>query len=323
MKKIYLLMLLSSFAANAQIQGPEVNAGVRVLDEAGRPITNTQVRVWFDSMKTSNVFDGTKTEGVSGQSDMSGEFSATHKALGEFGVKVEKEGYYLGQDRVILDKHKDGKWDPFHQVIEVKLRKKGSPIPMYAKRLEYFEMPTTNSPVGYDLMAGDWVSPHGKGTTSDLVFTLQKEFWSGFDFNWDLSIKFSGEGNGWQAISPADESPQSELRFPRTAPAEGYAFASMFLGGSRGTRGSWETNSTTATNYFFRIRTEYDSNKQIKSALYGKLLGPIQVNVQHTKTARLDFTYYLNPTALDRNMEFDPKKNLFKNLTGMEQVQKP
>jgi hypothetical protein len=85
----------------------------------------------------------------------------------------------------------------------------------------------------------------------------------------------------------------------------------------------WQTNSTAATNFFFRVRAEYDANKQVKNALYGKLLGPIKVNVQATPTAKLEFTYYLNPIALDRNMEFDPKKNLFKNLKSLEEVSKP
>ena len=37
----------------------------------------------------------------------------------------------------------------------------------------------------------------------------------------------------------------------------------------------------------------------------------------------LRFTYYLNPTPNDRNMEFDPKRNLFQNLKSTEQVNMP
>ena len=84
-----------------------------------------------------------------------------------------------------------------------------------------------------------------------------------------------------------------------------------------------ETNSATGTNYFFRVRSEYDANKRLKSAYYGKLLGPVQVNVQGTKTAKLSFTYYLNPTPLDQNMECDPKQNLFKGLKSTERFDAP
>lgn len=318
-----LLLLLACSAVDAQIQGPRVNAGLRVLDEVGRPVVNANVSIWFNAMATSNVFDGTKTESVWGRSDRNGEFSVIHTALGEFGVGVQEEGFYVSRTRVRLDKHNDDKWEPFKHLIEVRLRKVESPIPMYARRLDYLEMPTTNSPVGYDLMAGDWVAPHGNGTAQDLVFTLQREFKGRYDFSWQLSVEFAGVGNGWQAISPTDETPESELRFPRFAPAHGYSFNNILLAFSRGSYGRMETNSATATNYFFQVRSEYDSNRQLKSAHYGKLLGPIQVNMLDTKTAKLSFVYYLNPTPLDRNMEFDRKRNLFNNLTSMERVQAP
>ena len=37
----------------------------------------------------------------------------------------------------------------------------------------------------------------------------------------------------------------------------------------------------------------------------------------------IGFAYYLNPTPNDRNIEFDPKRNLFTNLKTEEQVTAP
>jgi len=37
----------------------------------------------------------------------------------------------------------------------------------------------------------------------------------------------------------------------------------------------------------------------------------------------LIFKYFLNPTPNDRNVEFDPKQNLFKNLSSLEEVSDP
>ena len=37
----------------------------------------------------------------------------------------------------------------------------------------------------------------------------------------------------------------------------------------------------------------------------------------------MSFTYYLNPAPNDRNVEFDPKQNLFTNLKRTEQVTAP
>ncbi len=42
----------------------------------------------------------------------------------------------------------------------------------------------------------------------------------------------------------------------------------------------------------------------------------------YSKTAIIRFTYYLNPDGT-RNVEFDPAKNLFRNLPWIEGVRKP
>lgn len=324
MKKTYLLIIcVSVFTANAQQQWPEINGGVRVVDEAGRPIVNAKVSVWFDTMATSNVFDGTKTESVWGSSDKNGEFCATHSALGEFGGGIQENGYYISQNRVRLANHKDGKWIPWHQVIELKVRKIEAPIPMYAKRLHYFDLPTTNSPVGYDLMAGDWVSPHGKGSVTDVIITPEFVLQEGSGYRWKLTLQGAKEGDGFSPISPDQESPQSQLRFPRTAPTDGYSINPVIIEFKYGKGKSEYTRSAGATNFFFRVRTELDENKQVKKALYGKLIGPIEAQFHYVKTGKLNFTYYLNPTPLDRNMEFDLKKNLFQKLPSMEHVNAP
>ena len=72
-------------------------------------------------------------------------------------------------------------------------------------------------------------------------------------------------------------------------------------------------------NYFFRVRTALDQQGKVKSALYGKTAGPIVCGPQGI----VQFTYYLNPTPNDRNMEFDPSKNLFQNLPTLQQVTAP
>lgn len=39
--------------------------------------------------------------------------------------------------------------------------------------------------------------------------------------------------------------------------------------------------------------------------------------------SKLRLAYYLNPTPNDRNMEFDPKRNLLTGLTPFEEVSEP
>ena len=73
-----------------------------------------------------------------------------------------------------------------------------------------------------------------------------------------------------------------------------------------------ETNRNPNRNYLFRVRTVVDDKGNIVSAHYGKIYGDF-----------MEFKYYLNPTPNDRNVEFDPKQNLLKNLKSDEGVSAP
>jgi hypothetical protein len=62
----------------------------------------------------------------------------------------------------------------------------------------------------------------------------------------------------------------------------------------------------------------------VESALYGKIQGDMRFLVG-TKAPRagIGFTYYLNPTPNDRNVEFDPSQNLLGGLPFDAQVKLP
>jgi hypothetical protein len=60
------------------------------------------------------------------------------------------------------------------------------------------------------------------------------------------------------------------------------------------------------------VRTVKDHAGNIVSARYGKIYGDF-----------MQFSYYLNPTPNDRNIEFDPKQNLLGGLKSFERVSAP
>ena len=68
--------------------------------------------------------------------------------------------------------------------------------------------------------------------------------------------------------------------------------------------------------YCFRIRSEFDESGKLKSCLYGKVYDGFWFDYVMKKDrsiidiARLKFTYYLNKTPLERNLEYDSKRNL-------------
>ena len=64
----------------------------------------------------------------------------------------------------------------------------------------------------------------------------------------------------------------------------------------------------------FRVRTVLDDKGNIISARYGKIYGPIEYgDSDSNQGGRVSFTYYLNPMDNDRNLEFDPSRNLLAN----------
>ncbi|MGH7991175.1 MAG: hypothetical protein ACREDS_13420 [Limisphaerales bacterium] len=71
------------------------------------------------------------------------------------------------------------------------------------------------------------------------------------------------------------------------------------------------------------MRTVLDENGRVKSAFYGKIYGDFTLDPINSKTTLILFTYYLNPTPNDRNVESDPSRNLFGNLPAMQRVKDP
>jgi len=191
---------------------------------------------------------------------------------------------------------------------------------MYA-RDNNMDIPAKNTPVGFDLIAADWVVPYGKGTISDFIFTMTEKipftkYNQPYDLTWTLS--FPNKGDGIQSVIGPPLNQGSALRLPRYAPEAGYEsplVQQLSLNGNKRLNGADGEDQ----NYFFRVRTVLDESGKVKSALYGKIAGPIQ----YWGNKDVHMIYYLNPTPNDRNMEFDPKKNLFKNLSDLQQVTAP
>jgi hypothetical protein len=67
-----------------------------------------------------------------------------------------------------------------------------------------------------------------------------------------------------------------------------------------------------------------DDSGNVKSALYGKIPGNFRFYAgTKAPTSGMGFDYYLNPTPNDRNVEFDPKRNLITALKPLEGVSEP
>jgi len=306
----------------------EAKFTVWVHDEAGAVVTNAAVHVGVTvPMKPGWGWGGGKEEKWDGVTDTNGLCVVQVKCYGEAGLSVSKEGYYGSSGfKVMFTNMVSGRWVPWDPDINVVLRPKGTPIPMYTKQVHSLRVPVLGETIGFDLMRGDWVAPNGNGEAPDFLITLTSRpeqtvtthYGSQKLFDFTLDLRFSNDGDGIIPLPLARRRGGSALRMGRQAPVGGYE-TNLVKRIYQSENQPPHSDVQEGQNYFFRVRTKKDDRGNIVSTLYGKIQG----DFFDFDYGKLTFTYYLNPTPNDRNVEFDPKQNLFKNLSSLEEVRAP
>ena len=305
---------------------PEAKITVHVVSDQGQPLMNIPISLsTFNHFQPGEGFGRDIYSNLTGKTDIKGFVSFSIESVrGDMGIGTDYPlvGVYQGNIGYQFININSGKWQPWNPTVEFVVKPILNPIPMYARNMgvmgSNFKLPAKNTPIGFDLEAADFVAPYGKGTSSDFIFTLsdiastnatQKPTESA------LTITFPNKGDGIQPVISSEINQGSVFSLPRYAPEGGYQATLVQKYSQVWVHGRLQENQ----NYFYRVRTVLDGSGNVKSALYGKIAGPIQF----WDNAGLEFTYYLNPTPNDRNMEFDPSKNLFQNLPIDQQVKDP
>ena len=173
---------------------------VEVVDQDGNPVPNVDVgSSVFEGRKATpsggkNVYDSIK---VRTNSDGLAEFDRkSADSLMNYFVHVPRQSYYYnGGYRFTFKKPVDGVWQPENKRFRVVVKKVLDPIPMYAKKGPH-SMPGEDRDVGYDLEIGDWVSPHGKGKRTDLLFHFKLDATSPTDSSSELTVSFPNAKDG-------------------------------------------------------------------------------------------------------------------------------
>ncbi len=317
-------LLLASSLPAADEKRPTAQLTFHVVTDEGQPVKDAEMWVaTFHHWQPGEGFGNDVQTEMRGKTDADGNVTLKFPSL-RGDVHYAASGgdtFYRTVGLSYQFKETKGeRWDPWNPTIEVVLKPILKPIPMYARKLGEIEaplgIPEDGKPIGFDLAASDWVAPHGKGTTADIVFKLDRRFTSIEEpFEATLTVAFSNEGDGIQSVLAAPFV-GSELKLPRYAPEHGYT-PELVKRKARPAAGKpIEANSREDQNYFVRVRTVLDEKRQVKSALYAKIDG----DIQFWANGRLRFTYYLNPEANDRNMEFDVKRN---RLGQLPELQRP
>jgi hypothetical protein len=299
---------------------------VKVLDDDNNPVIGIEVAV-STFRKHIPDFGTDENKIVTQLTDANGIAILKFPCLtGEAAYGVRPfTGFYgnIGSQKIRFTDVVAAKWQPWDPTEEIRIKRILNPVPMYARRIEEKPIPEQGKAIGFDLTIGDWVGPYGKGITPDFLFKFESKPEPEVPprepkpFDVTLTMSFPNDGDGIQSVFVPLRG-VSELRLPRQAPLDGYQ--QTLVKHQQNERGQVpHIESRDDQNYFFRVRTKKDDRGNIVSALYGKISGNIRGGI----SGKLTFTYYLNPTLNDRNMEFDPKQNLFKNLPPLEQVSAP
>ena len=272
---------------------------------------------------------------------MVGFFFSGETNCGEAGFRIDKSEFHYGAPWIDVPYEKKRKlpftwWQPDNIVVTVLLQRIERPIPLFVKQLFYRGYDSVSSnyfdigkgKMQFDLIKGSFLPPIGKGEYADICFTrLEREdLGIGTNFNGRTSlayrdgmmVEFLGEWNGMVEM-PSKKTDGIKIR---TASLDGYK-ADYLVTKGKDKSVTYFTSSNPDRNFAFRIRTKKDENGKIVAAYYGKIYGDIDFKKFTSKVpvAAPSFMYYLNPTSLDRNLEWDMKNNLCFNPNLQSQKQ--
>jgi hypothetical protein len=286
----------------AEQQGAKWTATLKVRDEHGQAVPGAAVSIIYyvpPKLDEDPAASWKKVEGLTGSN---GVFAASHRDSSlRLGFEVQKEGYYRtreGRDFSVQTNR--------NLAATLVVKKMIHPVPMYANRVDFAhakKLPL-DQPIGFDLMAGDWVAPHGKGTQAQMFVTwtrrVDEDDQRGYEDK--LSLSFPNAGDGIREFdSPGPPgSAGSELRSPQEAPQDGYQPQLIKWHSWHPARPGTNTYDHVHKNYFLRVQTVLNEEGKVKSALYGKIYGDLDE----------PFWTLLNPEPNSRSLEFDPKHNL-------------
>jgi len=301
MKKImttfhFTFFALATFAPlTGCANNPNAIITVRVIDDAGKPISNVQSRI----MSTFSY--GTPT----GLTDTNGMYAVHLDKIYDLDGTFQKHGYYKTSGE-FWQAPQWGDVPPADTNFIVVLKRIIEPISMKQRELIAI-FPRLDEPIGYDLEIGDWIFPDGKGEITDILLKAERQYVSANDYSVNLFAKFAGEHNGIQPFyvhrQSANEFYRSELRTPPIAPLTGYINTYERFARQLPTEKKSNFSYDRTIGWIFRIRTELDENGEIITANYGWFSEDFSVGPIANGTARTSFKFYFNSDPKSRSLE--------------------
>ena len=297
---------------------PEQEFRVKVVNEDGRPMAGVDCQAGF--YRASESGTGPRSYPVKGRTDASGQVELRGETcFFNSAVRTRAEGHYdCLVDKLWITGRSGDRWEPWPVEVELVMREIRKPHPMRAVKCGagfMFRFPGNKmGPFGFDLLARDWVAPHGAGKVADFVMegihrdpgdqSVDPKGW--------IRITFSNEGDGILPDAKSLKSGGSLMIGRYEAPEDGYLGEWKFANFVP-ERPSDEVNPIPGAPLFlFRIRSTVVDGK-VEQGLYGKIHAGL-FPVLSPNIVAFRATYYLNAEPNERNLEWDMKTNLFADL---------
>jgi len=154
-----------------------------------------------------------------------------------------------------------------------------------------------DGPVPFDLKVGDWLAPHGRGLTADILFHFHDILVEPETYSGTLTLSFPNKGDGiqaFQAARPFSMEFGSNHAPPLSVPTTGYERSlSHSLSHTEGE--PFKSYKKKQRNYLLRTRTMKDASGTIRQACYGWIEGEIEFDPRDQQGPQLVFTCYFNP----------------------------
>ena len=279
--------------------GAEAKYIYRVVDDEGLPVVGANAHVWFSSYgrKWDNADWTIKT-------DANGFFTAAHRLNERFSVNVYKEGYYDSSDDIfylgmMTLPVRDGKWQPYGEERTIVLKKIRKPAALLFKDgRARFKVPLYDTWIGFDFEDYDFLPPHGKGRTSDVLFRFHLSRPTHDEYHMSMEVSFTNNPFAGAYVLKKDASLLESVYRADTNAV--YRQILTYTYDRLPGKGTVIDELGEDRYLVFRTRTRIDRDGRLVSAHYGKLYGRwFFVGPKGMGAAQAFF----NPVANDTNLE--------------------
>ena len=321
---------------------------VKIVDAVTeKPLQGVKVLGWFSNDNGWRAWTESAPEYVdNGVTDKNGKcrLSGTSNT-GKVGfiVKEPPSGYYPGPN-VKLQLSRDMLANLSGLVTGgpeelLRLDRIGNTIPLFVKHVKLKDrehglggFDGTNSVIRFDMVKGDWLLPYGNGEVADVEFhstmQIKGRGWYMFEpgkYDWvyfyqvNTIAKCPNPSDGFGVVEPREDAGIKVRMFDN----ETLRNSLPLMGIGRNQKFERNGKDWNCQNYredfrdrclVFRIRSKFDNKGKLVEAYYGKIYGDFTLYGYYDVGLHyIEFLYYLNPTPLDRNLEWDMKNNLCPN----------